>query len=129
MSDDQSSKTGEADVDDAVLERAADRSGVDAETIADALVVLHAALIGRHAEFERDHDYVTVDDTRAYRVPETVWDELVDEFEFDDDVAAAVEFAHTEQARLLFADAVGVDERFEDNERGVVVGIDTAEEF
>ena len=129
MSDDQSFETNEAAIDSAVLERTTDRSEVGAEPIADALVVLHSTLIGRHSEFEREHDYATVDDTRAYRVPETVWNDLIDEFEFEDEVAAAVEFAHTEQAQLVFADAVGVDERFEEDERGVVVGIDTAEEF
>ncbi|WP_440771897.1 hypothetical protein [Natronorubrum sp. DTA28] len=129
MSDDQPSETNEAHIDDAVLERTADRSGVDIETISDALVVLHAALIGRHSTFERDYEYATVDGTRAYRVPETVWDDLADEFELEDEVAAAVEFAHSEQAQLVFADAVGVDDRFGDGDRGVVVGIDTAEEF
>lgn len=129
MSDDRTPETSEAHIGETVLDRTADRFGTDAETIADALVVLHASLIGRHSEFEREHDYATVDDTRAYRVPEPVWNDLVEEFEFEDDVAAAVEFAHTEQAKLVFADAVGVDDRFEEDERGVVVGIDTAEEF
>ncbi|AGB36162.1 hypothetical protein [Natronococcus occultus] len=129
MSDDQSIETGEADVSDDVLERIADRTDADEDAIADALVVLHSALIGRHAEFEREYDYVTVDGTRAYRVPESVWDDLRGGLEFDDEVADAVELAHTEQARLAFADAVDVDERFGDDDRGVVVGIDTAEEF
>lgn len=129
MSDDRTATTGEAEVDDAVLERAADRFDVDEEALADALLVLHADLIGRHSEFERAHDYVTVDDVRAYRLPATAWDDLTDGFDLADDVAAAVAFAHTEQARLAFADATGVDERFTDDEAGVVVGIDTAEEF
>lgn len=129
MSDGHPSETNEAPIDDDVLERTADRSEVDAETIADALVVLHSTLIGRHSEFEREHDYATVDGTRAYRVPETVWDDLVDEFEFEDEVATAVKFSHTEQAQLTFADAVSVDDRFDEGEYGVVVGIDTAEEF
>ncbi|MFC4436429.1 MULTISPECIES: hypothetical protein [Natrialbaceae] len=129
MSDDRPSETNEAHIDSAVLERTTDRSEVDAETITDALVVLHSALIGRHAEFEREHDYATVGGTRAYRVPETVWDDLVDEFEFEDEVATAVKFAHTEQAQLAFTDAVSVDDRFDEGEFGVVVGIDTAEEF
>jgi hypothetical protein len=129
MSDDRSPETGEASVDDAVLERAADRADVDAQTVADALIVLHASLIDSHSEFESEHDYVTVDGTRAYRVPATVWEDLSAEFEFRDEVTAAAEFAHTEQARLMFGDAIGVDERFEEGERGVVVSIDTAEEF
>ncbi|MFU8867800.1 hypothetical protein [Natronococcus sp.] len=129
MSDNQPSGTGEADIGADVLERTTDRFDADAGALEDALVVVHSELIGRHAEFEREYDYATVDGTRAYRVPERVWDDLFDEFEFDDAVADAVEFAHTEQARLMFADAVDVDERFEDDDRGVVVGIDTAEEF
>lgn len=135
MSDDspapdrKSPATHESEIDDAVLERAADRFDVDAGRIADALVVLHAALIGRHSEFERGHDYATVDDRRAYRVPESAWEDLQGEFEADGAVADAVEYAHTEQARLAFEDAVGVDERFAEDERGVVVSVDTAEEF
>lgn len=127
--DEKSAATGESEIDDAVLERAAEGFDVDAGRLADALVVLHAALIGRHSEFERGHDYTTVDDRRAYRVPESTWEDLLAEFEFDADVTDAVEFAHTEQARLAFEDAVGVDERFDDGERGVVVAVDTAEEF
>jgi hypothetical protein len=129
MSDDQPSKTGEVHINNDVLDLAADRSVVDVDAIADALVVIHAALIGRHSEFESEYDYATVDETRAYRVPETVWDDLGTEFELEADVAAAVELAHTEQAQLVFADAVGVDDRFEEGDRGVVIGIDTAEEF
>ncbi|NHN59363.1 MULTISPECIES: hypothetical protein [Halorussus] len=129
MSDDATSDAGEAHVDDSVLDRAADRYGVDAETVADALVVLHADLIGRHSEFEREYDHATVDDTRAYRVPGSVWDDLREEFDFEGDLADAVEYAHTEQARLAFADAHDADVRFEEADRGIVVGIDTAEDF
>ncbi|WP_049891517.1 hypothetical protein [Natronococcus amylolyticus] len=129
MSNDQSPEAGESAIDDDVLERVADRSDADETAIADGLVVLHSTLIGRHAELEREHDYATVDGTRAYRVPAAVWDELLAEFEFADEVATALESAHTEQAQLVFADAVDVDERFADDDRGVVVGIDTAEEF
>lgn len=129
MSNDRSPETGESAVDDDVLERVADRSDATENAIGDALVVLHSTLIGRHAELEREYDYATIDGMRAYRVPEAVWDDLHEEFEFDDAVADAVESAHTEQARLTFADAVDVDERFADDDRGVVVGIDTAEEF
>lgn len=129
MSDDATSDAGEAHIDDSVLDRTAERYGVDAETVADALVVLHADLIGRHSAFESDHEYATVDDTRAYRVPESRWDDLRGEFDFADDVAEAIEFAHTEQAKLVFADAHGADDRFGDGDRGIVVGIDTAEDF
>ena len=129
MTDDQSSETREVPIDDAVLDRTADRTGVDPDDVADALVVLNAELIGRHSRYERERDYATVDGTRAYRVPEAEWDELTAGLEFDDDVADAVELAHTEQAKLMFAGATGVDERFAEGEYGVVVGIDTAEEF
>lgn len=129
MSDDRTSGTGETSIDEAVVDRAADRSGVDADEITDALVVLHASLIGRHSEFEREYDYATVDGTRAYRVPESVWDDLREAFDAGDEVADAVEFAHTEQARLAFADAVDADEHFGEGDRGIVVGVDTAEEF
>lgn len=129
MADERSSETHEAPIDDAVIDRTADRTGVDPETIADALVILNADLIGRHSGFEREGDYATVDDTRAYRVPETTWNDLVSEFDFEDEVAGAIALAHTEQAQLTFADAVSVDDRFGDDEYGVVVGIDTAEQF
>ena len=129
MSDDRTSKAGETSIDEAVVDRAADRTGVDADEVTDALVVLHASLIGRHSEFEREGHYVTVDGTRAYRVPKAVWNDLLGEFDFEDDVGDAVEFAHTEQTRLMFADAVDADARFEEDDRGIVVGVDTAEEF
>ena len=129
MTDDQPVEVSEAHIDDAVIDRTADRFDVDAAEIRDVLVVLYGDLLGRHSEYETEHDYVTVDETRAYRVPSSVWDELADEFDLDEDVADAVEHAHTEQARLAFEDAVGVDERFGDDDSGIVVGIDTAEEF
>ena len=122
-------ETRESHVDEAVLDHAADSAGVDPDALADALVVLDAELLSRHATLEREYDYATVDDTRAYRVPASVWDDLVADFDFGDDLGAAVELAHTEQARLVFADAVRVDDGFADDERGVVVGVDTAEEF
>ena len=122
-------ETREAPIDDAVVDRTTERLDVDVETLGDALVELNAVFIGRHPELERDYDYVTVDGVRAYRVPGGVWDELSADFDFDDGLRRAVERAHTEQARLMFTDAVDVDERFDDDECGVVVGIDTAEEF
>lgn len=127
--DEKSPATGEAEIDDAVLERTADRFDVDSEALANALVVLHASLIGRHSEYERGNDYTTVENRRAYRVPESTWADLRKEFDFAGDLGDAVEYAHTEQARLAFESAVGVDERFADDERGVVVSVDTAEQF
>jgi hypothetical protein len=130
MPDERSSpEAREAPIDEAVLDRVADRTGVDASTIADELVVLNARLIGRHAELEREYEYVTADSTRAYRVPDAVWDDFTDGTGADEALAGAAQIAHTEQAQLMFADATGVDDRFGDGEYGVVVGIDTAEEF
>ncbi|MBV0902010.1 hypothetical protein [Haloarcula salina] len=118
----------ESGLDSAVIERAAERAGVDERDLCDALVVLHADLIGRHGRFERTVDYVTVDGTRAYRVADDTWDELLGEFEFESAVADAARHAHTEQAKLLFAASVRGDDNFDD-ESGVVIGIDTAEQF
>ena len=124
-------ETGEAPIGTDTVERAAAEQGVDPDLLADALIEVNAVLIGRHGELERSADRVTVDEVRAYRVPVERWEDLFDEegFEFDDDLESAVEAAHTEHARLLFADAVDADERFEAGEVGVVVGVDTAEEF
>jgi len=54
---------------------------------------------------------------------------LIDGFDFDASMAAAVRVTHTEQARLLFTTAVDADDRFSPDEVGVVVGVDTAEQF
>ena len=126
----RSQETREAPIDEAVLERVADRTGLDAAAIADELVVLNAALIGRHSDLEH-HDYVTMDDLRAYRVPDPAWDDLLEETDADagSELAQAVKLAHTEQTQLAFADATDVDDRFGEDEYGVVVGIDTAEQF
>jgi hypothetical protein len=119
----------ESGLDAAVIERAAARAGVDERDLCDALVVLHADLIGRHGQFERACDYVTVDGTRAYRVSDGACDDLLSEFGFEGDVAAGVRLAHTEQAKLLFAESVRGDDNFDADECGVVIGIDTAEQF
>jgi hypothetical protein len=121
--------TGEAPITGTVVERVAKGVDPDASAIADALLALHAELLGHHAELERTADYVTVDGTRAYRVDREKWTALTDAFAFDDSMAAAVRLAHTEQARLLFATTVGADDRFAPDEAGVVVGVDTAEQF
>lgn len=129
MANDVTVETGEAPITGTVVERVAE--GVDPEpsAIADALLALNAELLGRHATFERSADYVTVDGTRAYRIDRDEWAALIDDFDFDASMAAAVRLAHTEQARLLFTTAVGADDRFGSDEAGVVVGIDTAEQF
>jgi len=119
----------ESGLDGAVIERVAEWTGIGEQELCDALVILHADLIGRHSAFEREFDYVTVDGTRAYRVSDEVCDELLSEFGFEDAVAAGVELAHTEQAKLLFAKSVRGDDNFDDDECGIVIGIDTAEQF
>jgi len=124
-----SPETTEVAIDAPVIDRAAERAGVEESALGNALVVLHAELIGRHGQYERAYDYVTVDGTRAYRVDEIVWDELLGEFGFEDPVGDAARLAHTEQARLLFAASVRGDDIFDADEEGVVIGIDTAEQF
>jgi hypothetical protein len=119
----------ESGLDTAVIERAAERADIDEKELCDALVVLHADLIGRHSQFERAFDYVTVDGTRAYRVSDEVCDDLLSEFGFQDDITAGVGLAHTEQAKLLFAKSVRGDDNFDADECGIVIGIDTAEQF
>lgn len=131
MSDDATPGTDEAPIDDGIVERTAEAQGVGADDLADALVEVNAALIGRHGELERSADRVTVDGVRAYRVDAERWTDLLDEagFDFDERLTAAIQEAHTEQTRLLFADAADADERFGTATAGVVVGVDTAEEF
>jgi len=122
--------TGDLPITAAVVERVAEGVDPDASAIVDALVVLDAALLGWHSDFERTADgYVTVDGTRAYRIGRDAWRDLLAEFEFDDSLAGAVRLVHTEQARHLFTTTVGADDRFATDEVGVVVGVDTAEQF
>lgn len=119
----------ESGLDAAVIERAAGRADVGEQELCNALVILHAELIGRHGQYERRFDYVTVDGTRAYRVPDDVCDDLLEEFGFADTVEDALRLAHTEQAKLLFAKSVRGDDNFDPDECGIVIGIDTAEQF
>ncbi|MFB6223434.1 MAG: hypothetical protein ABEH86_07155 [Haloarcula sp.] len=126
---DTSTASTESGLDTAVIERAAERAAVDEQDLCDALIILHAELIGRHGEFEREFDYVTVDGTRAYRVDDSVFDSLLSEFGFEEAVRDAIRLAHTEQAKLLFAKSVRGDDNFDTDECGIVIGIDTAEQF
>jgi len=130
MSTDNTDSTSDMfGLDGAVIDRTADRAGVEPDRLAGALDVLHAELIGRHSNLERTTEYVTVDGVRAYRVASSVWAEFLEAFDFDADLAAALRAAHTEQARLLFAKSVTGDDHFGADEAGVVVSIDTAEQF
>lgn len=113
----------------AVVERVAERTEVDPQRIVTALVELHGDLLGRHGRYERRFEYVTIDGTRAYRVDGEEWDDLASDFGLEEELATAVQQAHTEQAGLLFAKSVDAGDTFEDGESGVVVGIDTAEQF
>lgn len=119
----------ETSIDAAVIERVANRASLSGGELADALVVVHAELIGRHSEYERTGDYVTDDGVRAYRVDESEWDRLADAMDLEGEEAVAVRAAHTEQARLMFSAAVDARDDFASGEAGVVVGVDTAEEF
>lgn len=129
MTTDATIDTGEVPITGAVVERVAEGVDPDSSAIVNALLTLNPELLGRHAEFERLGDYVTVDGTRAYRLDRSEWEALVDDFAFDPSLAAAVRLAHTEQARNLFTTTVDADDRFATDEVGVVVGIDTAEQF
>lgn len=119
----------ETSIDAAVIERVAERAALTGEELADALVVVHAELIGRHAEYARSVEYVTEDGVRAYRVGESEWDQLGDELDLRDEETVTARAAHTEQARLMFASAVDARDDFAADEAGVVVGVDTAEQF
>lgn len=130
MSGDTTVETGEAPIGGAVVERMAESAAVEASALVDSLLALNAELLGRHSSFERTAaDYVTVDGKRAYRIDEAAWDDLLDYFDFDPGTAAALRETHTEAARLLFAAAVGADDGFAPDEAGVVIGVDTAEQF
>ncbi|MFB6196424.1 MAG: hypothetical protein ABEI80_09645 [Haloplanus sp.] len=129
MSRDTEVDTGEAPIDGVVVARVAERADLDPSSVASALVAVNSELLGRHAEFERTAEYVTVDGTRAYRIDYDRWDDVTADFGFDEEMAVAVRSAHTEQARLLFASAVGADDGFGPDEAGVVIGVDTAEQF
>jgi hypothetical protein len=128
-SDDSATPADRFGLDGAVIERTTDRADVERERLVGALDVLHAELIGRHSNLERTTEYVTVDGVRAYRVDVSVWDEFLEEFDFEEEVEAALRATHTEQARLLFAKSVTGDDNFDADEAGVVISIDTAEQF
>lgn len=127
--DDHRFDTQETPIGPAVVGRVVDRTDVDPDELIGSLIELNAALLGYHSNYEREYDYVTVDSTRAYRVADEEWRTLAGEFGFEDGLASAAQFAHTEQARLLFARDVSAHDRFDPDESGVVIGIDTAEVF
>jgi hypothetical protein len=109
---------------DIVADAAADEDVPQADLV-DVLVVLNASLIGSHATYEREYEYVTVDGVRGYVVDTAAWETLREEHDdLDSRLAAAAQRAHTEQTeQLLAAD----DDTHETIDAGIVVGIDTAE--
>jgi ABC-type thiamine transport system substrate-binding protein len=117
-------ETAETPIDEDIVDDVATGENVPREDLADALVVLNAALIGEHSHYEDDYDYVTVDGVRGYVVGTEVWERLRDEHDFEDQLAAAVQRAHAEQTEQLLAAA---DEPRANIDAGVVVGVDTAE--
>lgn len=129
MFDETDTETGESPIDAPVAERVADETELDLEELRTALVELNSRLIGRHSALERRGDYQTVDGVRGYRIPAEEWESILEEFDFDEETEGALLRAHTEQTRMLFAESPDARERFEDDEVGVVVGVDTAEEF
>lgn len=131
MFDETDTETGESPIDASVAERVADETDLSLDELKNALVELNAALIGYHSELERCGDYQTVDGARAYRISDDDWENLLAkfDFEFDDEMESALLRTHTEQTRLMFASSIDARERFEENDVGVVVGVDTAEEF
>lgn len=114
---------------ESVLSRTADRTDVAVEELVDALVVLDADLRGRHSTYEMNHDYVTVEGTRAYLADGEAWDALVADFDLESDLADAARATHTEGARLLYDQSVAEHGQFTEDTVGIVVGVDTAEEM
>jgi hypothetical protein len=120
MSDDTGRSSGEnsAAIDAAVVERVAEREGVDAGSLAEALVVVGADLTDAHHEYEREFEYAAMDDARVYGVDGATWDAVAERNDLGE-LSGAVREAHREQADVLL-EAVP--------ETPLVVGVDTAEE-
>jgi hypothetical protein len=124
--DDLPEDAGELPIPDSVLSGTADRTGVSIEALVDALLILDADLRGRHAAYEANYEYVTTDGTRAYLADSEAWEELVSEFDLDDELESAARRAHTEGATLL-VDRSTENPQVTEETTGIVVGIDTAE--
>jgi hypothetical protein len=74
-------------IDAETVDRVAEDEKVGVESPADVLAVLDAELLGMHSEFEREYEYVTVEDRRAYVVDAEAWASLVDGHDLDPDLA------------------------------------------
>lgn len=124
VTDGGTDEAAETPIESDVIESVAADEHVPREDLVDALVVLNAALIGEHSQYEDDYEYVSVEGVRAYLVDTGAWERLRDEHDFEDRLAGAVQRTHTEQTERLLSAA---DEPRTDIDAGVVIGIDTAE--
>jgi hypothetical protein len=125
MVDDMPEEERQVPIDTNVIARVAEDSALSESALRDALAVLDSELRGRHSDLE-ERPYVTVDDRRAYRADDALWERLTAGMSFEEETAAAVREAHTDQARLLDDRAV---EEVGFGVGGVVVGVDTAEDM
>jgi hypothetical protein len=110
-----------------IVSRTADDFDVDETGLADALEALAGGLKGHHSRLER-YPYVSGEQRRAYAADSDEWGELLDPHGFDDELADAVRGAHHRQAKALFV-ANEADSADLDDASGVVIGVDTAEQF
>lgn len=114
-------------IETSIVSRTADDFDVDEEELADALEVLAGGLKGHHSRLEQ-YPYVSGEERRAYAAAPDEWEELFESHEFDDELADAVRAAHDHQAEALFVANEGDSAELEDAS-GVVIGVDTAEQF
>lgn len=114
-------------IEKSIVSRTAENSGIDEEELADALEVVAGGLKGHHSRLEH-YPYVSGEERRAYAADPDEWEELLDPHGFDDELADAVRAAHDRQAEALFV-ANEADSAELEDASGVVIGVDTAEQF
>lgn len=110
-----------------IVSRTADDVDVEREELADALELLDADLRGRHSEFE-EGSYVTLEERRAYAIDPDEWESLFEPYDLEKSLEEAARRAHERQAEALFVASEG-DAGAMADASGVVIGIDTAEQF
>lgn len=110
-----------------IVSRTADDVDVEREELADALELLDADLRGRHSEFE-EGSYVTLKERRAYAIDPDEWESLFEPYDLEKSLEEAARRAHERQAEALFVASEGDADAMADVS-GVVIGIDTAEQF
>lgn len=110
-----------------IVSRTADDVDVEREELADALELLDADLRGRHSEFE-EGSYVTLEERRAYAIDPDEWESLFEPYDLEKSLEEAARRAHERQAEALFVANEGDADAMADVS-GVVIGIDTAEQF